>query len=136
MKLHLRIQRGDRRFGPPPLKNHKIYGFLAIQVRIPSKIAAAKPAFNVGHSSACQRNAILWRFAGGPMVARLKWTWILPPLINFKKKLSKLDPFLDSRVNYVRRQFNFNRVGSHKLHACADPEHFVRGGSERGPKCH
>ena len=38
--------------------------------------------------------------------------------------------------NYVRRQFNFSRAGSHALHACADPEHFVRGGSERGPKCH
>ena len=32
--------------------------------------------------------------------------------------------------NYVRRQHNFNRAGSHTLHACADPEHFVRGGSE------
>ena len=30
-------------------------------------------------------------------------------------------------MNYVRRQFNFNRAGSHALHACADPEHFVRG---------
>ena len=38
--------------------------------------------------------------------------------------------------NYVRRQFNFNWAGSHALHACADPEHFVRGGSQRGPKCH
>ena len=27
--------------------------------------------------------------------------------------------------------FNFNRAGSRALHACADPEHFVRGGSER-----
>ena len=32
--------------------------------------------------------------------------------------------------NYVRRQFNFNRASSHELHACADPEYFVRGGSE------
>ena len=31
-------------------------------------------------------------------------------------------------MNYVRRQFNFNRAGSHALHACADPEHLVRGG--------
>ena len=38
--------------------------------------------------------------------------------------------------NYVRRQFNFNWAGSHALHACANPEHFVRMGSERGPKCH
>ena len=37
-------------------------------------------------------------------------------------------------MNYVRRQFNFNRAGSHALHACADPEHFVRGGSRIGPK--
>ena len=34
-------------------------------------------------------------------------------------------------MNYVRREFNFNRAGSHALHACADPEHFVRGGCER-----
>ena len=44
--------------GPDPLKNHK----------------ATKPAFNVGPSSARQRNAISmaflkWRFAGGPMMA-------------------------------------------------------------------
>ena len=38
--------------------------------------------------------------------------------------------------HYVRRQFNFNRAGSHALHACAHPEYFVRGGSESGPKCH
>ena len=37
--------------------------------------------------------------------------------------------------NYVRRQFNFNRAGSDALHACVDPEHFVRGGRKRGPKC-
>ena len=28
-------------------------------------------------------------------------------------------------LNYVPRQFDFNRAGSHALHACADPEHFV-----------
>ena len=37
-------------------------------------------------------------------------------------------------MNCVRRQFNFNRAGSHALHACVDPEHFVRGGNERRPK--
>ena len=25
---------------------------------------------------------------------------------------------------------SFNRAGSHALHACADPEHFFKGGSE------
>ena len=34
---------------------------------------------------------------------------------------------LDPRLNYVRRQFDFNLAGSHALYACADPEHFVRG---------
>ena len=40
--------------GLDPLKNHK----------------ATKPAFNVGPSSAYQRNDI-WRFVGGPMMASL-----------------------------------------------------------------
>ena len=40
--------------GPGPLKIHK----------------ATKPAFNVGPSSARQRNAIEWRFAGRPIMAR------------------------------------------------------------------
>ena len=30
-------------------------------------------------------------------------------------------------MNHVRRQFNFNRAGSHALHACADPEHLSEG---------
>ena len=27
-------------------------------------------------------------------------------------------------------------VHTHCMHACADPEYFVRGGSESEPKCH
>ena len=77
--------------------------------------------------------AFRWRADDGPLKVGLGFS--LPPI-----NLSKLDPlwqnFLDPRMNYVRRQFNFNRAGSHALHACADPEQFVRGGSERGPKCH
>ena len=30
-------------------------------------------------------------------------------------------------MNHVRRQLNFNRAGSHALHACADPEHLSEG---------
>ena len=45
-----------------PLKNHK----------------ATKPAFNVGPLSARQRNA-KWRFAGMPMMARLKRCLDPPP---------------------------------------------------------
>ena len=52
---------------PPPLKNHKNIGFSSSTGPDPFKIAAAKPVFNVGPSSARQRNAI----AGGPMMSRL-----------------------------------------------------------------
>ena len=56
--------------GPP--ENHKNIGILSNTVPDPLKNhKATKPAFNVGQSSACQRNAIKWRFAGGPMMARL-----------------------------------------------------------------
>ena len=41
--------------GQDPLKNHK----------------PAKPAFNVSPSTARQRYAMKWRFAGGPMIDRL-----------------------------------------------------------------
>ena len=30
-------------------------------------------------------------------------------------------------MNHVRRQLNFNRAGSHALHACADQEHLSEG---------
>ena len=65
---HGRIQREDRGSGPPPLKNHKHikYSFIALK-----KYKATKPAFNVGPSSARQRNAAccgiwilsLWQFS-------------------------------------------------------------------------
>ena len=45
-----------------PLKNHKNIGFLSNNGLVPLKIdKATKPAFNVGPSSACQRNTIHWR---------------------------------------------------------------------------
>ena len=42
----------------PPLKNHKIWGFLAILIRDPKTHKATKPAFHGGSLSARQRNAI------------------------------------------------------------------------------
>ena len=56
---------------PPPLKNHKNIEFLSNTGPDPLQISkTTKPAFNVGSSSARQRNAILRRFAGGLMMAR------------------------------------------------------------------
>ena len=61
--------RGEARGSGPPLKNHKKnIGFLSNAGTDPLK----KPAFNVGQSSARQRNAIFkWPFAGWPMMAHL-----------------------------------------------------------------
>ena len=53
-----RSRGGDRGSGPP-LKNHKNIGFLSNTDPDPLKNhKATKPKFNVGQSSACQRNAI------------------------------------------------------------------------------
>ena len=62
-QLHVRIQRGGGGQGgpdpPPPLKNHKHIGFLSNTGLNPLKNhKATKPAFNIGPSSARQRNAI------------------------------------------------------------------------------
>ena len=53
---------------PPPEKSQKL-GFLSNTG--PDK--GTKPEFNVGLSSARQRNAFKWRFAGVQMMARLYW---------------------------------------------------------------
>ena len=64
------------------LKNHKNIGFLSNSGPDPLKnYEATDPVFNVGPSSARQRNAI---FVGGPMMARHSAIWIHPPLINKK----------------------------------------------------
>ena len=58
---HVRIQRGGQgvRTPPPTLKNHKNIGFLKqYWSGSPENHKATKPAFNVGPSSARQRNAI------------------------------------------------------------------------------
>ena len=58
---------------------------------------AAKPGFDAGPSSARQRNAIKWCFAGGPMMARFQC--YLDPLSPYKKKLDPLwQNFLDPRM--------------------------------------
>ena len=90
---------------------------------------------NRRHASETPLMAFRWRADDGPLKVGLGSS--LPPSpINFKnKRCQSWIPF--DKTFWIRgRQFNFNRAGSHALHACADPEHFVRGGSERGPKCH
>ena len=80
---HGRIQRGVYRGSahpPPPWKNHKNIGFSSNTGSDPWKIAATRPAFNVGPSSA-RRVSLVGRW--WPVYSG---TWILPPLINLKEK--------------------------------------------------
>ena len=68
---HARSQSGGGGQGvrTPLLKNYKNIGCLGNTVSAPLKShKTTKPAFNVGPSS-----ALKWRFAGGPMTARLHW---------------------------------------------------------------
>ena len=103
LKLSVNLFMGGRGSGPPPLlKNHKIIGFHSNTGPDPlKKHNATKPGFNVGPSSAQQRNAAYFGI------------WILSPLIDQKKTLSKLDHllqnFLDPRMLFTHFGFFFFR---------------------------
>ena len=77
----------DRGFRPPPWKNHKkTIGFLNNTGQDSPK---TKTAFNVGSSSASQRNAIFmtfcWRANNGSLLVAF-WASFPSPLINLKKR--------------------------------------------------
>ena len=81
-----------------PLKNHKNIGFSGNTGLDPlknHKATCTKPAFNVGPSSARQRNAFQlafrWRAGGGPL--------IMVSLPSSKKPLSKLYPLWQNFLN-------------------------------------
>ena len=85
---------GGRQGIRTPSEKSKNIGFLSYTCLDPLKIhKATRPAFNVSSSSACQQNALTWCFAGGPMIARLKWyfIWILR-VSHHQLKKSNLDP--------------------------------------------
>ena len=92
---HGRIQRGGGYRGcGPPLKNHKYIGFLSnTGPNLLKNHKATKPEFNIGQSSARQ-TPFKWRFAGGPMMAHLKWYLapISPHQSTIKKIVIKFGP--------------------------------------------
>ena len=58
--------------GLDPLENHKNIRFLSNTGPDSLKnYKATTPAFNVGPSSHARETPLKWRFAGGPMIARL-----------------------------------------------------------------
>ena len=88
----MRIQRGGRGLDPHPPKNHKNVRFLSNTGLYPQII---KPAFNVGPSSARQRNAILmafhWRVDDGPLIVELGYSFP-HQLKNKTKNVVKVGP--------------------------------------------
>ena len=91
---------------PPPLKNHKNIWFFSNSGPDPlNNHKATEPTFNVGPSSARQRNAILmafrWQADDCPLTVV---SGSSRPLINLKKttkkKLSKLDP--SDKIFWIR----------------------------------
>ena len=100
---------------PPPPENHINIGFLSNTGPDPLKNhKVTKPDFNVGPSSAHQRNAILmygWHADDAPFIA-VSGSSI--PLSNKKKTLSNLEPlcnnFLDPRMQSLK--------GTEALKAC------------------
>ena len=64
-----------------PLKNHKSIGFLSNTDPDPVNITKLPSQHSIlGHHWHASETLFKWRFAGGPMIAHLKW--YLDPLIN------------------------------------------------------
>ena len=79
---HAWIQRGDRGSVPHPLKNHKNIGFLSNTCPDCLKITKLPSQHSMfGHHWHASETPFKWRFAGGLMMASLKW-YLVPPLIN------------------------------------------------------
>ena len=78
---------------PPPEKSQNI-GFFAVLVRIPGWKIIKLPIQHsmLGHHRHASEAPFKWRFAGGPMVARLQWYFDPPSPHQLKKTLSQLDP--------------------------------------------
>ena len=77
---------GDRGSGTP-LKNHKNIGFLCNTGPDPLKNHnPTKPEFNVGPSSACQRNAIYMAFRSRVDDGPFKAVFVSSILLSTKKK--------------------------------------------------
>ena len=73
LAFQTRIQRGDRGSGTP-LKNHKNIGFLINTGPDPLKATKLQSQYSMlGQHRHASETPFIWRFAGGPMMARLQW---------------------------------------------------------------
>ena len=83
---HVQIQRGTG----APQKNHKNIGFLSNTGLDPLKITKLPNQHSMlGHHRHASETSIKWRFAGGSMMARLKWYLDPPSPHQLKKQQQK-----------------------------------------------
>ena len=80
---YMRELKGETGGPPEPLKNHRNHGFLSNTGPDPLKIIKLLSQHSMlGHHLHASETPFKWRFAGGPMMARLYWYFDPPPLIN------------------------------------------------------
>ena len=105
---------GARTPPPPPEKSPKYRVFLAILVRIPCNTTNLPSQHSMlGHHRSASKTPLKWRFADGPMMARLYW--YLDPLSPHQlKNIVKVGPplkkNLDPRKNNKHHDTYSSRV--------------------------
>ena len=122
------------RSGPPPPpapeKSQNI-GFSSYTCPDPLKNRSCEASIQcwafIGMPAKRHLMAFRWRADDGPLKVGLGSSLPSSTLKTNVVKVGSPLTKLSGSANYVRRQFNFNRAGSHALHACADPEHFSEG---------
>ena len=119
---------GSRSGPPPPPEKSQNIGFSSNTCpdSLKNRICEASIqcwAF-IGMPAKRHLMALRWRADDGPLTVGLGSSLPLSTLkTNVVKVGSPLTKLSGSTHELFRRQFNFNRAGSHALHACADPEH-------------
>ena len=90
--MFAQIQGGQGFWTPPPEKKHKNVGFLSRTGLNPLKSQLPSHHSMLGHHRHASETPFKWRFAGRPMMARLKRNLNPPsPFINSKKKRTPSD---------------------------------------------
>ena len=85
--LLVRGSRGGTGVRTPPEKSQKYKFFFVILVRIPWTITRLPSQHSMlGHLWHISETPSKWRFAGGPMIARLYWWYLDPPSPHKLKK--------------------------------------------------
>ena len=117
-RSHARIQRGDKRFGPPPppptCKNHKKIEFLSNTGPDPLKFSKLPSQHStLGHHRHASETPFKRRFAGGPMMVR--FLYYFDPL-SLKKEVKKR--YQSSDPDQIRKEIRKECFVNLNIWAC------------------